>query len=341
MSSVIDGQQVSLLTSAVQLDDAKAGAAFYEMTSELEAVDVNAPGIARYYSKIIELDENEPADDVILFIDGEFPSNGNFKLYAFFKPLGIDYSENLEDASYFQMFIDDRATEDTAPRGRQNLLLRPYRSGAAPPNSNIPSILSDSGELRQFNKYLIKLVLSHDSGGLEAGETIPQISFIGAAPLKSGSGLNIIPTGTISPFAASDTVNAPVGYLFCDGSVYNNTDYPSLARRLGNAYGGDAATNTFAVPDLRGRMPLGVDDDRVLGTTGGVAAHTLTVEELPSHQHTQTAATRGPITRGVGEGVPDPSRTGLNRDDLTGFTGGNQPHENLPPFVVVNYIIKI
>ena len=165
MSSVIDGQQVSLLSSAIQLNDAKAGAAFYEITSELEAVDVNAPGIARYYSKIIELDENEPADDIILFVDGEFPSSGNFKLYAFFKPLGIDYSENLEDASYFQMFIDDRATEDTAPSGRQNLLFRAYRSGAAPPNSNIPSILSDSGELRQFNKYLIKLVLSHDSGG--------------------------------------------------------------------------------------------------------------------------------------------------------------------------------
>jgi microcystin-dependent protein len=88
-------------------------------------------------------------------------------------------------------------------------------------------------------------------------------------------------------------------------------------------------------------MPLGVDDDRVLGTTGGIAAHTLTVEELPSHQHTQTAATRGSNTEGIGANVDDPSKVSLNRDDLTGFTGGNQPHENLPPFVVVNYIIKI
>lgn len=90
------------------------------------------------------------------------------------------------------------------------------------------------------------------------------------------------PAGIVMPFAGSV---APQGYLLCDGSAVSRTDYADLFTAIGTTYGAGDGSTTFNVPDLSGRVVLGVSQSHALGTTGGEAAHTLTESELPAHSH--------------------------------------------------------
>jgi microcystin-dependent protein len=105
------------------------------------------------------------------------------------------------------------------------------------------------------------------------------------------------PIGSVTAYAM-DT--PPVGWLLCDGTVHNISSYPTLGAGLGSTYGGNGTT-TFAVPNLKGRMPVGLDSTQTefdtRGETGGAKTHTLTGAEIPSHLHSvdppSTAATVG------------------------------------------------
>ena len=90
------------------------------------------------------------------------------------------------------------------------------------------------------------------------------------------------PAGIIMPFAG--TV-APEGYLFCDGSAVSRTTYATLFDVIGTTFGAGDGSSTFNVPDLSGRVPLGVSSTHLLGTTGGSETVTLTEQELPAHVH--------------------------------------------------------
>lgn len=90
------------------------------------------------------------------------------------------------------------------------------------------------------------------------------------------------PAGIVMPFAGS---TAPQGYLLCDGSAVSRTDYADLFAAIGTVYGAGDGSSTFNVPDLSGRVVLGVSQSHALGTTGGEATHTLTESELPAHSH--------------------------------------------------------
>jgi len=94
------------------------------------------------------------------------------------------------------------------------------------------------------------------------------------------------PAGIVMPFAGSV---APQGYLLCDGSAVSRTDYADLFAAIGTTYGSGDGSTTFNVPDLSGRVVLGVSQSHALGTTGGEATHVLTEQELPAHSHTVPA----------------------------------------------------
>lgn len=96
------------------------------------------------------------------------------------------------------------------------------------------------------------------------------------------------PAGIVMPFAGSV---APQGYLLCDGSAVSRTDYADLFTAIGTTYGAGDGESTFNLPDLSGRVVLGVSNNHALGTTGGEAAHTLTEQELPAHSHVVPAHT--------------------------------------------------
>jgi microcystin-dependent protein len=164
---------------------------------------------------------------------------------------------------------------------------------------------------------------------------------------------SMVPVGNVSAFAG---VTAPVGYFLCDGSAYSRTLYSNLFNVIGTIYGVGDGLSTFNVPNLKGRFPVGLDASQtefdVLAETGGAKTHTLTVSEMPSHTHTHNAMTGGQGQRGLC--IADGTNTVTALDSSLGElnvgttpsalminnTGGSQAHNNLQPYIVMNYIIK-
>lgn len=141
-----------------------------------------------------------------------------------------------------------------------------------------------------------------------------------------------------------DTLHSSM--LICDGSVYNKDDYPQLWA-VWPASMKDVSTLTL--PDLRNLFLVGATVDYSLGDTGGEASHTLTEGELASHSHstiphTHTEGNAAPTLIAIGAGVPAPS--GVPSVGITGAAdvtvnpaGGNEPHNNLPPYYAVVYAV--
>lgn len=152
----------------------------------------------------------------------------------------------------------------------------------------------------------------------------------------------LLPIGTVIPFAGN--VFPSDNWLVCDGSTFNPEIYPKLYETIGNRYG--EGTNSAGkinpkVPDLQGRTIVGgkiFDDDfGTLGATGGEKTHTLTAEEMPSHDHLLNLKSIQ-FASGTGSWAAQYSDSGQNIRSLN--TGGGQAHNNMPPYIVLNYIIR-
>lgn len=98
-------------------------------------------------------------------------------------------------------------------------------------------------------------------------------------PKVEGAGM---PAGAIAAYAGA---NAPDGWLLCDGSNVSRKSYPLLFAAIGTAYGAGDGSTTFGLPDLRGRVPMGISSSHALASKGGEETHKLTVSEMPSHKH--------------------------------------------------------
>ena len=135
---------------------------------------------------------------------------------------------------------------------------------------------------------------------------------------------------------------APRGWLLCNGQLLSISQNQALFALLGTTYGGDGRT-TFALPDLRGRRPIGFShgpglSNYALGQRGGVENVTLTVNQIPPHTHTMLADNESgttPANGGYLNAFPaysaDTNTSGtLNTNTITN-TGGNQSHYNMPP----------
>ena len=143
---------------------------------------------------------------------------------------------------------------------------------------------------------------------------------------------------------------APLGWAFCDGQLLSIAQSEVLFNLIGTTYGGDGQ-NTFALPDLRGRVPVHQGNGYVIGQLGGTENVTLSAGQMPAHQHAMYASTaaaspaHGPAEvlgssaamKFYGTGTPNMA---MDANALTA-AGGNQPHENMPPFVAVNYIVSM
>ena len=141
---------------------------------------------------------------------------------------------------------------------------------------------------------------------------------------------------------------APKGWAFCDGQILPINQNQALYSLLGTTYGGDGRTN-FALPDLRGRVPIHFDGQYPLGNRGGEATHTLTTNEIPSHTHAAHPGGGGPSelpTNNFWGTVSSlaqyrtASDTQMNPTALA-LTGGSQGHENRQPFLALNFAIAL
>ncbi|QGN34366.1 phage tail protein [Microlunatus sp. Gsoil 973] len=141
---------------------------------------------------------------------------------------------------------------------------------------------------------------------------------------------------------------APVGWLLCQGQVLPIAQYDTLFTLIGTTYGGDGQA-TFAVPDLASRIPYHQGPGSVIGQIGGVEQLTLTPDQLPAHTHAANASTANadqPAPEGNvwGSGTlsayasTQTANLTMNPSALKP-AGGNQPHENMPPFLCLNFII--
>lgn len=154
--------------------------------------------------------------------------------------------------------------------------------------------------------------------------------------------------GEIRMFGFSRTLN---GWAPCDGRLLSISEYDVLYAVIGTLYGGDGQT-TFAVPDLRGRRPMHWGQRvggsaHTAGQRGGAERHTLVPAEMPAHTHPVRAAATGGVTSpanavwGTAPGGYHTSAGSVLASGCVTPAGGGQPHDNMPPFLVVNFQISL
>ena len=139
---------------------------------------------------------------------------------------------------------------------------------------------------------------------------------------------------------------APRGWAFCNGQLLPINQNQALFSILGTTYGGNGTT-TFALPNLQGRVPVYVGQGLTLGQSGGEQTHTLTQPEMPAHTHIPSA-NKGAANQGLpannfwsatGSYAAQPNNT-MNPTGTTA-NGGSQPHDNMSPYLVLNFIIAL
>ena len=142
---------------------------------------------------------------------------------------------------------------------------------------------------------------------------------------------------------------APQGWMACEGQLLPIADYETLFNLIGTTYGGDGQS-TFALPDLRGRLPIHAGNGFTLAETGGTENVILTVNQIPAHSHTlqgSSAAANSTDPTGRVDAKPDKNlyRPGTAANAMAAqaitSTGGNQPHNNMQPYLCVNFIISL
>ncbi|MFN2577810.1 MAG: phage tail protein [Pyrinomonadaceae bacterium] len=143
---------------------------------------------------------------------------------------------------------------------------------------------------------------------------------------------------------------APAGWMFCEGQLLPISENETLFNLIGTTYGGDGQS-TFALPDLRGRVPMHFGNGFILAETGGAEQITLTVQQIPVHSHaflgsTSVATQQGPGGNVVAQStlaklyIQDATDSALAPNSISSV-GGSQPHNNFQPYLCVDFIISL
>ena len=143
---------------------------------------------------------------------------------------------------------------------------------------------------------------------------------------------------------------APAGWMFCEGQLLPISENETLFQLIGTTYGGDGQS-TFALPDLRGRIPIHQGNGFILAETGGAEEITLTVNQIPAHAHSYLAAAA------PGDIVNPGGNVSANSFNVTPYindvpngnfnaaavssVGGSQPHTNFQPYLCIDFIISL
>ena len=282
------------------------------------------------------------AGDKIILAGGEVTGNTYSEGYAYIKTEAYPNGEVLQFAAgqnsgFLKVDVENKsvtavgesgteqAVYDAAYTERKLVLCREYEDGAIPWN--------DFKRLTGKTNVELKQALDN---------ALEQIRLLNN------------PVGGIIIWPGGDGDNIPDGYLLCDGDKYLQSDYPSLYGVIRTAYNSaqnylNQSQNTpsgyFRVPDLRGRFIVGqVPGDESSkgnfadkGSTGGEKEHLLTVDEMPSHSHAYGYDYKALRHDGYEDYLAYPANSKVFN---TTPTGGDKPHNTLPPYYVLSYIIK-
>ena len=146
---------------------------------------------------------------------------------------------------------------------------------------------------------------------------------------------------------------APAGWMFCEGQLLPISENETLFQLIGTTYGGDGES-TFALPDLRGRIPIHQGNGFILAETGGAEEITLTVPQIPAHSHPALATANSASATSPSNNVvvancalatqtaygSDNPQTPLSASSISPV-GGSQPHTNFQPYLCVDFIISL
>ncbi|HEY2393859.1 MAG TPA: tail fiber protein [Candidatus Angelobacter sp.] len=141
----------------------------------------------------------------------------------------------------------------------------------------------------------------------------------------------------------------PKGWAFCNGQLLPINQNQALFSILGTTYGGDGRT-TFGLPNLQGRMPVHTGNGIVLGQLAGETAHTLSISEMAAHTHVPAGSPANPPTLPLATGnlwsadnaKPFAANPNVSMNPACILPmGGSQPHENMSPYLVLNFIIAL
>jgi microcystin-dependent protein len=144
---------------------------------------------------------------------------------------------------------------------------------------------------------------------------------------------------------------APEGWMLCQGQILPISEFETLFNLIGTTYGGDGQS-TFALPDLQGRIPIHMGGSHVLAERAGSETVTLTASQMPAHSHplsasmnaASSASTPADATANTGAtSLYAPPAAGVLDATMSssGVDGGSQPHDNMAPYLCVNFIIAV
>jgi microcystin-dependent protein len=143
---------------------------------------------------------------------------------------------------------------------------------------------------------------------------------------------------------------APAGWMFCEGQLLPISENETLFQLIGTTYGGDGES-TFALPDLRGRLPMHQGNGFILAETGGAEEITLTVNQIPAHSHPILCSSGAASDQVPTNAIPALStaqayfNTFANPTNMSpnavAPVGGSQPHTNFQPYLCVDFIISL
>lgn len=234
---------------------------------------------------------------------------------------GFDIDESFE----IQVFVKDKLSDNYS--NPASFILGP----------GTPAVAIYKNKVAIGGRYDINL-----GGALQISGKIYQ----NGQPIEAGTSGDTLPIGSVVQWTSD---NFPENWLKCNGQAVSRSEYLELFNILGTLYGAGDGSTTFNLPDLRGRVPVGRisgdSDFDTLGKTGGEKTHTLTIAEMPKHNHSTSISGTG-----VGNAIPYLAtggefwNMGIGRDGMYTFdinnNGDSQPHNIVQPFAVVNFIIK-
>jgi microcystin-dependent protein len=214
------------------------------------------------------------------------------------------------------------------------------------------SASNEEGTRRNFVIRSLQAIL-----GLGAFSLVGSLKLFGQNKGLTQKKPSISSVQSTQPFLGEIQITAgnvvPTGWALCNGQLLSISSNAALFSLLGTTYGGNGAT-TFALPNLQARMPFGVsttDSNFLLGSLGGEASHTLTLNEIPLHTHSFTASSANGTSPNPSGTFPAQNSQGIRQYSGIADTsmnpaavssiGSTQPHNNLPPYLVLNFIIAL